>query len=390
MKKRSSIIVALLIFVALVAVISPLETVVGSIQEQNNINDSKPNEQELVEFNKLLEENTYHYYNSLNETQKDAYEVMYTSFMSFEDSFSICTTADEANDIFVAVLYDNPHIFWVSNNYKYVENTSSITFNPEYRLTETESNEISQKLNKKVNEIVSSIETSSSEYEKELYIHNYVCENTVYDENTFNSDGDTAYGALLNGKAICEGYSRAIQILLDAVDIDNYLVIGDGITDVKIEPHMWNIVNINGSNYHLDATWNDSGADNSILYFYFNVTDEYIQRDHSNIVPLNNNCFTNMFNYFIVTDSYVDVFNGYNGHLSRSVNALSAGQNQVEFLFKDSTDLKKAVSYIEKDIGFFNYIYTCVKQSGRNLNPYEIEYYTIDEQNYLCIVFKED
>ena len=45
---------------------------------------------------------------------------------------------------------------------------------------------------------------------------------------------------------------------------------------------------------------------------------------------------------------------------------------------------------IEKDNGFFDYIYSAVNRSGRKLNPYKITYYTIDTHNYLSVVFEED
>ncbi len=389
MKKKNSLIMAIL-FLIILTFILPIDSTIGRIKEFNDLNSSKPSEQEITQFKQLVNSNTYFYYNNLDASLKDAYLIMYSSFMSFDDSFSISVTADDVSKIFTAVLYDNPHIFWVSNNYKYIENENSVTFNPQYRLRKQEADEISQKLNQKIDEILSATENLNSVYDIELYIHDYVCENTVYDENTINVDGDTAYGSLLNGSAICEGYSRAIQILLDAVDIDNYLVVGDGTSDGKTEPHMWNIVNINGMNYHLDATWNDSGADNSILYFYFNVTDEYIMRDHSNITPLNNGCVSETYNYFIVENTYVERYNGFENHIEHSAELLRDGNNSVDFLFKGTDDFKRAVSDIKKDNGFFKYIYNAVKKSGRKLNPYEIEYYTIDDQNYLCIVFKEE
>ena len=42
--------------------------------------------------------------------------------------------------------------------------------------------------------------------------------------------------------------------------------------------HMWNVVQVEGAWYHLDATWSDS--DTLVNYKYFNVTDEMIQNDH--------------------------------------------------------------------------------------------------------------
>lgn len=390
MKKIFYFLVVLILVFAIIGVGNPVQMIFNQFDEQRQIENSKPTAQERTEFQQQTDDNTYYYYNNLNDVEKEAYVIMYTSFMSFDKSFVMEATVDQVKEVFTSVLYDNPHIFWVSNNYQYLENGNSVSFTPKYRLTDSEAQTITKQLNDKVDEISSSANSLTTDYEKELYIHNYVCENTVYDENTFNAEGDTAYSALLNGKAICEGYSRAVQILLDAVDIDNYLVIGNGITDGKSEPHMWNIVNIDNANYHLDATWNDANDDGSISYFYFNVTDEIISKDHSDIEPLNNFCISNTANYFETENAVVDSYNGFYEHTNRSAETLKGGQNYVEFLFEHSNDFKKAVKDIEKDNGFFKYIASAVRQSGRKLNSYQIEYYTIDNRNYLCIVFKED
>ena len=68
---------------------------------------------------------------------------------------------------------------------------------------------------------------------------------------------------------------------------------------------------------------------------------------------------------------------------------LAENKVEIEFYFNDSKDLEKALKDIEYDNNFFKYVSSTVYQSGRNLNANEIEYYTYDTYNYLCIVFKE-
>jgi transglutaminase/protease-like cytokinesis protein 3 len=310
--------------------------------------------------------------------------------MNFEDSVVIEIDGKKLKTIFTAVLYDNPHIFWVDNDYQYIENKASVSFTPSYRNSLAEAQQITTLLNRKVEEIVTYANTFNTDYEKELYVHNYICENTVYDELMKQSSGDSAYDSLLYGKAICEGYSRAVQILLDALDIDNYLVVGDGESNGEILPHMWNVVEIDNSNYYLDATWNDSGEDNSIVYFYFNVNDEMIKTDHFNIEPANNFCVSDSAYYYAVENSYVKSYNGFLEHSNRSADILKNGGNSVDFVFENSSDFKKALNDIKNDNGFFDYIYSAVKKSGRQLNLYKVTYYTIDNRNYLCIVYEED
>ncbi len=377
----------IILIIIIVLLSGPIQDVFNDINEQRQIEKYEPTEQEIETFKEIANDNTYYYYNSLGENEKKAYITMYSSFMNFDDSFVMEISHSKAKEVFTAVLYDNPHIFWVDNEYVYVENNNSIEFTPSYRHTPEQAREISEQLDSKIEGITSSVNALSSEYEKELYIHNYVCENTIYDENS--EDGDSAYEALLEGKAICEGYSRAIQILLDAVDIDNYLIVGNGTTDGKTEPHMWNVVSIDGESYHLDSTWNDTCVEDMVAYFYFNVTDEYIKRDHSDFEPVNNFCFSDSANYFVIEKANVDSYSRFGTHINRSAETLKEGQNYVEFFFVNPTDYQKAIKDIENDNGFFNYVSSAVSQSGRNLDSKKIDYYTVEDYNYLCIVFKE-
>lgn len=387
MKKLISWIIVLFV---LVFVTGPVTDYVNSLIEQQKIEESKPTEQERLDFQTLLSDNTYYYYNILDDTGKEAYITMYSSFMEFDDSFVLAINPENLKSVFTAVLYDNPHIFWVDNNYKYTENEKSVSFTPNYRDTAAEARMKTLKLNNVIEKIVSDANKLQTDYEKELYFHDYVCKNTTYDESLSQIGGDSVYDSLITGKAICEGYSRAVQILLDKADIDNYLVVGDGESNGEIAPHMWNVVEIDNLNYHLDVTWDDSGEDDSIVYFYFNVTDEMIQKDHFNIEPENNFCISDLFYYYVVDNSYVKSYNGFSEHSFRTAEVLKNGENKVKFVFEKSSDFKKAINDIENNKGFFDYIYSSVNWSNRKLNPYKVTYYTIDTQNYLCVVFEED
>ena len=70
--------------------------------------------------------------------------------------------------------------------------------------------------------------------------------------------------------------------------------------DGEIEPHMWNIVKINGNNYHLDVTWDDNDQTDSPYiktHLYFNLTTKQISENHFNIKPENTDCTATEFNY---------------------------------------------------------------------------------------------
>ena len=355
-------------------------------KEEKMIIADLPSAQEKSDFQVLLNDNTYYYYNHLNDGDKEIYLALYSSFMRFDDA--VTTPADESSlkDIFKAVLYDNPHIFWVEHDFEYVINENSVKFIPHYRYNESESEVIKSQIDSKINYIVNMADDYSTEFEKELYIHDYICESTIYDETI---DGNTIYDVLINGKAVCEGYAKTAQILLDKLDIDNYLVVGESVFDGELGPHMWNVVTIDNHNYHLDATWNDNDKENDVNYFYFNISDNEIKKDHFKISPTNNFCISDNENYYVKNKSYIENFSNFNDHISRSAELLYRGENKVEFVFDDTDDFNKAVKHIENETDFFKYIIESIKRSGRKLDTSEISYITIAEHNYLCIIFKE-
>jgi len=355
-------------------------------KEEKMIKEDLPSAEEISDFQVLLNDNTYYYYNQLNDSDKEIYLTLYSSFMRFDDA--VTTPAEESSlkDLFKAVLYDNPHIFWIEHDFEYVLNENSVKFIPHYRYNETESKTISNQLESKIDHIIDIADDYATDFEKELFIHDYICENTIYDETI---DGNTIYDVLINGKAVCEGYAKTVQILLDKLDIDNYLIVGDSEFEGELGPHMWNVVTIDNHNYHLDATWNDNDKENDINYFYFNISDDEIKEDHFNLLPTDNFCVSDKANYFVQNESYVKEFSSFNDHIGRSAELLYRGENKVEFLFDDTDDFNKAVKHIENDTGFFKYIIESIKRSGRKIDTSEITYITIAEHNYLCVVFKE-
>ncbi len=389
MKRTASVIISILFAVFMIfggIFVAKFEDFI----DWKQIYDDRITEQEQTEFESLLNTKTFYYYNNLNSEQQQAYIMLHSMFTDFTDSRRIEVTEDELKELFVAVLYDNSEFFWVDVNYTFVDYGTSIEFSPNYRFDRSTAEKMSDTLDKKIDKIVKGSENLTTDYEKELYFHDCVCDMTVYNEDTFGKMGDTAYSALIDGEAICEGYSRAMQLLLDRVGIRNYLVVGDGVNEEGTEAHMWNIVEIDGENYHLDATWNDTGNENSIGYLYFNVNDSIISRDHINLVPDNNNCVSMNANYFVINDLYVESFKNYDELVSPVAKELKNGDNIVEILFANEEQLSKAMKTLENNnYAFFDFVGDAVRKSGKDLQRDEIEYYTLDEQNYLCLIFKE-
>ena len=185
----------------------------------------------------------------------------------------------DIREVVNAYISDNPEIFWIENvfGYAYVEDNTIVEFYSVISSDECE--KYIDRFNQRVDEILSAVGTGRTEYQREKIVHDKLISNCTYKTGvTTSSDGwqyFSAYGAIVEGEAVCEGYSKAVQLLMTRVGIVCSTVRGeaDGVA------HMWNVVEMNGEWYHLDATWDDN--DDNINYEYFNVTTEDICSNHT-------------------------------------------------------------------------------------------------------------
>ena len=134
----------------------------------------------------------------------------------------------------------------------------------------------------KVKEILKTLELEGkSDYRKIRAVHDYLCDNVEYDtERAGDNKGGTehtAYGALIEGKSVCQGYAISMYRLLLESGVDCRVIDGKGIEPGGISSaHSWNIVSIGGVYFYIDATWDDSTG--SLDYFLKN-RDEF-ETDH--------------------------------------------------------------------------------------------------------------
>ena len=113
-----------------------------------------------------------------------------------------------------------------------------------------------KELDTAVNQLLKSLNLSKkSDYEKVCAVYDYIRDNVTYDyENLNNPDSwvqYTAYGALMNKTAVCQGYANLLYRLLLELGIDNRIVTGETLDGA----HAWNIVKLGDVYYNADATW---------------------------------------------------------------------------------------------------------------------------------------
>lgn len=188
---------------------------------------------------------------------------------------------NEVGALIKKVVQENPEILY----YKSANVWSSGKIEFVYYLSADVMNKNRVALNAKVDKVVASINKPGlSDFDKVKAVHDYLVLNTAYDyvnqqKNTIPADSYTAHGALLGGIAVCDGYTKAAQLLLNRLGVENHYVVGniaDGL-------HSWNQVKINGNYYFMDVTWNDPvpNKPGTVSYDYFLVTSDQLRKDHS-------------------------------------------------------------------------------------------------------------
>lgn len=225
-------------------------------------------------------------------------------------------SADEAARLFTALTTDNPQFFFLSNTYSYegYESDGVMQYNVFYltlSMSADERTAMAAQMEQAAARLEEGCPEDADAYTRELFLHDALIAHTTYDTETAAQGGTaygtafTAYGALVEQKAVCEGYARAMQYLLHRAGIPCTLVSG---TVNQNEPHMWNAVEIDGRGYHLDVTWD--GAEGQISHTFFNVTTEQIEQSHR---PDEDNVGVDTYtataaNYYQKEERFLDVY----------------------------------------------------------------------------------
>lgn len=171
-----------------------------------------------------------------------------------------------------------------------------------------------QQLLDKADSIITQIPPDYDDYQKVLYVHDYLIKNCKYCSEGASSETNgtwgTAYGCLIEESAVCQGYSEAFLLLMNRMGIDAGVCTGKSTRG----GHAWNYVKIDGKYYWLDITWDDPETENGtalISHEYFLINDDMLQRsrlldDDQLFVPT---CDSLDSNFFVRNNSYLTEYN---------------------------------------------------------------------------------
>ena len=188
--------------------------------------------------------------------------------------------ADKLKTAYKLFYSDYPEYFWVEGGYsasmEEQGQVKTLKVTPEYTITGGALTAAKAAYDAKVNALLSGL--SGSDYDKAKTLHDRLIAGVTY-EKTANDQN--AYGALVEGKAVCNGYTRAYQHLLTKAGIEAWYVPGTSVSPTTGESvgHAWNLVKLDGQWYYTDVTWDDQGE--NTFYAYFNITTAQLQEGHT-------------------------------------------------------------------------------------------------------------
>lgn len=214
----------------------------------------------------------FHFDTSINTQDNIAVRVQYSDLgLSSEDALLV----------WMCYRNDHPLYYWITGNTTRTTQELWIVTDDAYAkgANRTKYNDL---VYQHVQSWVAMVSGETSAYQQTMAFHDWIIEAIDY---AYESDGSTpqdaawAYNVLgvLDGSgAVCEGYARTFQLLLNASGLENIYITGTaGNPGGSFGGHAWNLVKLeDGSWYWYDLTWDDSpGYVLGAKYNYFCVND---------------------------------------------------------------------------------------------------------------------
>ena len=294
-----------------------------------------------------MAKNEYHF-SRLNSKQKRIYNSALSSAQVFQknaDFFGISSVGSkDIQPICEALLFDHPELFYLGLQ---MSATSSLfgvgTLHLQYNYSKDQAKKLQASLNVVANDIATKASRFHTDFEKILFVHDYLASTVTYDMN--EKDAHNALGPLLNHRGVCQGIAAATKLILDIVGVECAIVMGEVRDPSNSGPHAWNLVCIDKKWYHLDVTLDlKQGGMFYHTYFLINDADCFINHRYSH--NDNEKCESINENYFFKKKAYFASFDLAAEYIVKQlatnnmaeVKMLKVGTNNV------SGDLMKAVS----------------------------------------------
>ncbi len=199
--------------------------------------------------------------------QQDLEQYVVEALENYQEKIDISAyqlSREEAFQAIFQILNHNPGIFYVDGRVgtSYNPQTNLVTaYSVTYLGAPEEIDRQRQELELAADQAAEQADPSMSEAEKALVVHDYLVQNCEYDfdrlgQGQVSYSSHTAYGALVDRIAVCDGYGDAYAYIME-----DKLGIPCELVSSEVMAHAWNMIRVDGEWYHVDATWDDPTRD---------------------------------------------------------------------------------------------------------------------------------
>jgi len=333
---------------------------------------------------------TYHY-EKLTDREKRIYRTIANGVMNLDENIILevtksnnySTIKDEIEIALNAFFADHPEVFYINDKYEisFVDTLviKTIKLKLSYISDNMEEiNNMKEELYCEIDNINSKLINCKNDYEKELLIHDLIAKDVTY--FTYDNYEDipnikhTAYGALVDKSAVCDGITKAFQIVLSENSIDSVFVTGSS----EGVPHAWCKVKLEDDYYNVDLT-SDKAINSSdkslVIHSYFNITDEEVSKTHTFDNNLNLPSATaTKYNYYIHNDYTISYFDSFQYELEQIIES-QASKTLLEFNVVGITEAPAKMVEALYNLNFNNY---------KTNNITKVQYHKIND-NYIVV-----
>lgn len=235
-------------------------------------------------------------------TKQDILNIYYTIINSGMENFTFyCpdtyeTCLDDVKDIAYnkTVLSNINDFVHPYNSFNQIETSFDSLGEINIKVIHNYTEEMEIIIDYKIDEIIKNKITDDMDAVNKIrIIHDYIVNNTKYDQNRsdkniFEYKSNNAYGVLIEGYGICSGYTDSMMLFLEKLNIKSY--------KVSSENHVWNKVFINNNWYNLDLTWDDpvnSDGSDSLEHTFFLVNDDEMLKNDKTEHTYNEDVYKN-------------------------------------------------------------------------------------------------
>ena len=184
----------------------------------------------------------------MNKIEQAVYHALYQGFLNIDEEIQIPRLEGEAlYNVFFKLRLDHPEIFWATGyKYKYYNDSPNLIFVPEYLFEKAKIKEHQKAMTARVEKITREAKTFS-QWDKEKYIHDFLCENVHYDKlkKPYSHEiiGPLGHGVGAVSYTHLEAYAKEIKISLTRKEkgILEYLLLNLGrpVSQEELMEHVW-------------------------------------------------------------------------------------------------------------------------------------------------------